>query len=355
VDVTIKPLYGKQQGAVVGYNPHKPGRPSHAYHSYQVSGLRLMLGVDVLAGNESHANQTLPGLVKLLDSLPESKRPMLVRGDAGLAGEPLLYALEGRGQNYLFKLRLTSNVKRYIEKLFWETDWKRAGQGWEGKGGELRLEGWSCSRRVVVLRRPLRGEALLADESQGVLDFVEANIPAKRYEYAVLVTDLKHELLTIAQLYRDRGDAENTFDELKNQWGWGGFTTQDLARCRLSALAVALVYNWWSLFVRLGNPKARLEAITSRPFLLSAVARQTTHGGAKQITITSQHAEANKAKVLLEGIHELINKFKSAAEQLKIKTVWQLVCEHILITIARFRSKNLSLLAPPTPALPPVN
>ena len=102
---------------------------------------------------------------------------------------------------------------------------------------------------------------------------------AKRYEYAVLVTDLRHELVTIAQLYRDRADAENTFDELKNQWGWGGFTTQDLARCRLSALAVAPIYNWWSLFVRLGNPKARLEAITSRPFLLSAVTRQTTHSG----------------------------------------------------------------------------
>jgi hypothetical protein len=58
----------------------------------------------------------------------------------------------------------------------------------------------------------------------------------------VLVTDLKHELLTIAQLYRDRGDAENAFDELKNQWGWGGFTTQDLARCRLSAMAVDLIY-----------------------------------------------------------------------------------------------------------------
>ena len=123
----------------------------------------------------------------------------------------------------------------------------------------------------------------------------------------MLVTDLNHELLTIAQLYRDRGDAENTFDELKNQWGWGGFTTQDLARCRLSALAVALVYNWWSLFVRLGNPKARLEAITSRPFLLSSVARQTTHGGAKQLTITPQHAEADKAKVLLGAIHALID------------------------------------------------
>jgi hypothetical protein len=28
----VKPLYGRQEGAVVGYNPHKPGRPSHTYH-----------------------------------------------------------------------------------------------------------------------------------------------------------------------------------------------------------------------------------------------------------------------------------------------------------------------------------
>ena len=154
VDVTIKPLYGKQQGAVVGYNPHKPGRPSHAYHSYQVSGLRLMLGVEVLAGNQSHANHTLPGLIRILDGLVPSKRPKLVRGDAGLAGEPMFDALEERGQSYLFKLRLTHNVKRYIEKLFWE-------KGWEGKDGELKLEGWSRARRVIVLRRPLRGEALL--------------------------------------------------------------------------------------------------------------------------------------------------------------------------------------------------
>jgi hypothetical protein len=28
VDVTIKQLYGKQEGAVLGYNPVKPGRPT---------------------------------------------------------------------------------------------------------------------------------------------------------------------------------------------------------------------------------------------------------------------------------------------------------------------------------------
>ena len=118
---------------------------------------------------------------------------------------------------------------------------------------------------------------------------------------------------------------------------------------------MALVYNWWSLFVQLENPKARLEAITSRPFLLSAVARQTTHGGAKQLTITSQHAEADKAKVLLGGIHALINRFKSAAEQFKTKSVWQLVCEHIMATVAHFNPTFSLPLAPPNPNSSTVN
>ena len=39
------------------------------------------------------------------------------------------------------------------------------------------------------------------------------------YEYAVLVTNLDEEILTLAYHYRDRADCENNFDELKNQWG----------------------------------------------------------------------------------------------------------------------------------------
>ena len=39
IDTTVKPLYGKQEGAVVSYNPKKPGRPSHTYHTYLMAGL----------------------------------------------------------------------------------------------------------------------------------------------------------------------------------------------------------------------------------------------------------------------------------------------------------------------------
>ena len=32
-DTTVKPFYGHQEGAVISYNPRKPGRPSHSYHT----------------------------------------------------------------------------------------------------------------------------------------------------------------------------------------------------------------------------------------------------------------------------------------------------------------------------------
>jgi hypothetical protein len=45
IDTTIKPLYGRQEGAELGYNPSKPNRPSHVLHTFWVGNLRLVLDV----------------------------------------------------------------------------------------------------------------------------------------------------------------------------------------------------------------------------------------------------------------------------------------------------------------------
>jgi len=244
--------------------------------------------------------------------------------------------LEARGMHYLFKLRLTKNVKRYIECMFATPEWADAGQGWHGREGSIQLGGWSCARRIVILRRALQGEVLLTDAQQLTLAFVEKDAPVKSYEYAVLVTDLDYEIRAIAQLYRDRGDAENAFDELKNQWGWGGFTTHDLKRCRFTAMTVALAYNWWSLFVRLAHPKARLEAITSRPLLLSGIGRLSSHAGQARLSITPMHAQAEHARALLTTVSERLKEWKSTAEQLPLISVWQHVCEFIATQVTGF-------------------
>ena len=214
-DTTIKPLYGHQEGAEVGYNPHKPGRPAHVYHTYMMANLRLVLEVEVEAGKRHHSKHSAPGLWRLLESIPRTHWPAFLRGDRDWGTEANMSRAEQEGLAYLFKLRLTTNAKRLIERLMRRGEWRDAGQGWQGAEGELRLSGWSRARRVIVLRRALKGDVALAqadDTGQLKLSFAELSDNAQLYEYAVLVTSLCDEILSIAQHYRDRADSENNFD-----------------------------------------------------------------------------------------------------------------------------------------------
>jgi len=327
----VKPLYGHQEGAVVSYNPKKPGRPSHVHHTYMLAGLRLVMGVETAPGNEHNGAHCTPGLWRLIDRIPRDCWPALLRGDSGIASENTMREAESRGIDYLFKLRLTKNVKGLIERTFLRSGWDNAGQGWQGKTETLRLMGWSRSRRVVVLRRRLKGSIAARepdDRNQLRLSFAEIGEDTALWEYAVLATSLDEEVLSIAQLYRDRADCENAFDELKNQWGWGGFTTKDLARCQLAARMVALVYNWWNIFVRLAEPGKHLEAITSRPLLLAGIAERTSHGRQTTLRIASAHSRARWAEQVLTGAARFLRGLAKAAEQLTDTERWARILAH---------------------------
>ena len=157
------------------------------------------------------------------------------------------------------------------------------------------------------------------------------------------MTSLEAEVLTIGQLYRDRGDCENSFDELKNHWGWGGFTTHDLTRCRIIARIVALIFNWWNLFVRLADPDHHREAITSRPLLLSAIGRQTNHAGRTTLTISSTHGEHHRAREAFARIAAFFADLRKTAEQLTALERWYRILSQAMKKFLRGRQ----LRAPP--------
>jgi hypothetical protein len=195
------------------------------------------------------------------------------------------------------------------------------------------LQGWSRQRRVILLRRKLRRDLAVTDRTdpaQPLLGFAEVGPDKELWEYAALVTSLDSEILTLGQLYRDRADAENVFDELKNQWGWGGFTTQDLTRCRLLAGIVALAYNWWNLFTRLAEPEHHREAITSRPLLLSAIARRTQHAGQVRLTISSTHGLRDRARKAYVRIAGFLAGLRENAEQLDPLEKWYRILSEAL-------------------------
>jgi hypothetical protein len=328
-------LYGHQEDAKLGYNPGKPGRPSHVYHSYFIANLRVVLEVEVQAGNQTASSFAQPELWALLDGLGERSHPAFLRGDCNWGTERAMEGAEQRKLAYVFKLKQTANVKKLIGRLFGRDEWVEAGQQWQGLSTELRLSGWSQARRVVVLRRPLQQEA--AGEAEGpkkrkrkaaqqlTLDLPETIHLGVRYEYAVLVTSMPDEVRTIAQHYRDRGDAENNFDELKNQWAWSGFTTHDRKRCQIMARITALVYNWWSIFMRLGIPDKHAEAVTSRPLALYGIARRTRHSHQTTVEVTSMHSKAGLIAEVLSKVSGFLKRIKTTAEQLSQAERWRLI------------------------------
>lgn len=327
-DVTIKPLYGHQQGAVVGYNPHKPGRPSHTYHTYMIANLRLVLDVEVQAGDQAQSAHSLPGLLAILKQLPLDQRPTFVRGDCDWGSNRVMSELEEINQDYLFKLKKSKNVKALINKHHCLGEWTYFNEGWEAKTDRLQLQSWEKERRVVIVRRRISHDSIMAlelgsSQSQSALAFVDGPEDIKLYEYSVLVTSLEDELVTVVQHYRDRADCENVFDEIKNQWGWGGFTTHDLKSCQFITRIIALVYNWWSLFVRLANPENHYEAITSRPLLLSSVGRLTKSGRQQKMVITSSHGKTAQVQAIYHRMAKFFRDLKSAAPQLTPQGCWE--------------------------------
>ncbi len=330
VDVTIKTLYGHQEGAEVGYNPHKPGRPAHAYHTFFLARLRLALDVVVAAGKQSHSQAVRPGLWSWWEKLAEGSRPELMRFDCGFGNEDFLLDCEQRGQKYLSRLRLTKGVKQLIQALESQGQWQSCGKGWEGKEGKLKLQGWSRSRRVLVLRQKLRTHESLEEATASQQPELVKVAAQPDYEYAVLVTNTELEMLSLARLYRERADSENTIDELKRQWGWGGFVTKDLLRCQVAARNVALIYNWWSLFVRCADPMRPREAVTSRPLLMYAVGREVSHAGQTTLILTSTHTQASNVQELLTNLSLFLSGLKNSAEQLSSAQCWQRIWERIL-------------------------
>ncbi|HXS29989.1 MAG TPA: transposase, partial [Steroidobacteraceae bacterium] len=200
-----------------------------------------------------------------LEALPRSSWPTFGRGDCGYGSEKLMEEFESRQLPYLFKLRHTLKVKVLVQQMMrGGAGWQDCGDGWEAMEAAIRLGGWTRERRVVLVREapalaPVAEKRRRRHDHQSLLPNAagagwDAQAVPWSGKIAVLVTSLDVQAwptVWMPRLYRERGDAENSYDELKNQWGWNGYTTRKLAPCRLMANLIALFYNWWNLYLRL--------------------------------------------------------------------------------------------------------
>jgi hypothetical protein len=119
-----------------------------------------------------------------------------------------------------------------------------------------------------------------------------------------------------------------------------------MARC------VALVFNWssvsvsladanetlrWTLFARLADPDHHREAITTRPLLLTAIGRQTSHAGRTTIHVSSSHGKHFRARQALTRIGAFLEALRSTAEQLTPLERWYRILSEALVKYLKGR------------------
>lgn len=150
---------------------------------------------------------------------------------------------------------------------------------------------------------------------------------------AVLVTSLDAIVFparVMPKHYRDRADAENCFDELKNQWGWGGYTSRKLAPSRLMANLIALFYNWWNLYLRFYDERHHREAIRTRPMLMSGVGRQVQSGGQRTVKVSVLHEKSDVIARAVTEISKEIHLMSAITERWSIEQKWTLLLTRLL-------------------------
>jgi DDE family transposase len=290
LDSTILCRYGEQEGSLKGYNPKKPGRPSHhPLVGFLAEGRRL-LWATLRSGNSGSANGCVEFLKQALTVLPDGQRIGLVRADAGFFEKRLLEYLESQELPYIIVARLTAVVRKLVVHQLPATSWRAVARGIEVADLEVSLPNWKkLKRRFVCLRQ----ETSERPEASG-----RRLIDCPGYSYRVMVTSVPYAAEVVSRMYAGRADSENRIKELKEDLSLDSFCLKSFDATDAAFRMGGVLYNLLADFRETVLPRSwfekRLRAVRDFVFLVGA---DLIHQG-RRVQIRFAMPEPDRAEFL---------------------------------------------------------
>ena len=254
LDSTVLTVFGKQDGAAVGYNPRYHGKRSYHPLLCLEANSHLLWTRDLRPGNTGTFQGSCPLLETAFARLPRPIREIRFRADAGFGYEPVLKTLETAGADYAVVVRMNPGLKHLLPGL----PYQPASARWECSEAEFRAQGWSRARRIVVVRR-----------------LIEANDPQPtlfamgRYVYRAWATNLGLTPPAVWHFYDGRAAVELRIHELREAFALRKIPSASFQANTLHLELIRLTYNLLIAFQRTCLPP-RLAKL-----LASATATQT--------------------------------------------------------------------------------
>ena len=297
LDSSVMTRYGEQEGAAVGYNPQKPGRPSHHPLIAFMADMRMVVNAWMRPGNTvslSNAQNFLDETFEIL----RNKKVGLVRTDSGFFAEKFMRYFEDRHMHYLIAAKFIAPIKSEIRS---HKKWIQIADGIEITEWNYKLPGWSRPRRMIVVRKHL-GQRPKASGKLLLFDIKE-----ERYRYSAFVTDLDLPMVQIWNIYRDRADAENRIRELKYDFGVDSFCLKKFWATEASFRFIMVAYNLISLFRQIilkEKSQSMLSTLRFKCFALGAWISKHAHNRILKIAL------AREKRAWLDGLFDIIRSEK---------------------------------------------
>jgi hypothetical protein len=293
LDSTVLTVYGRQEGAEVGYNPKKRGRRS--YHPLLCfEGItRDIWDGSFHPGNVHSASVACALLKQVFMAIPSSVKDIRVRADNAFYDHEIIEFLKQRRAFYAIVAKLSRPVKARLGGL----RFRQASGDIFAAEFYYQPQGWKAPARFIVIRRPV------LEEPTWQLSLFQM----KGFTYQAIVTNLPLTPYHVWRFYNSRAEAELVIRELKEAYALGkiptGIWKTNVAYFHLVLFAYNLL-NWFKRFC-LPEPYNRRSLQTIRRDLLAIPGELVRPQGIPTIRLPASYPYRNLFLKTLNRIHRL--------------------------------------------------
>jgi len=256
IDTTVLSLFGTQEGALPGPNPHYHGRPSYHPLVARIAETGTFVGARLRPGDTGFGVAEVPVLEGWLDRVRAEVGPdgvIYVRIDGAADCTDILMAIEAKGALFVTKADMTPRLNGLIAtEEHWTTVERDADNRPSQQVAEIPFarEAWKqrgANFRVIAVRtreRPNGKQIFLWDH----LD----------YTVQVFITNEWAEApIDVARRYDARAGIEPMIGETKYGWGLGNVPSQCFRANHAALLLKLLAFNFMRRFVATRCPALR--------------------------------------------------------------------------------------------------
>jgi hypothetical protein len=285
MDSTVLVLYGKQELAMIGYNPNKRGRPS--YHPLLCfDGItKDCIHAELRSGNTYTSSGTTDLLETSFAKIPKTVKRVYIRADKGFYNHDIIEKIE-KHPPALFTIaaKLTSPIKRRLSSLRYHTPT----HGIQTAEFFYQPIGWKKRYRFVVIRRPIP-----EDPSDQLTLF-----SVGKFSYQVMVTNMQLKPINIWRFYNGRAGVELIIKELKNDYPVAKIPTKHFASNESYFHILLFSYNLVNWFKRLCLPQEfQTMTLSSLRARLLLIPGELVHSGNRPVLKLPAHFRDKDAVV----------------------------------------------------------